>query len=109
MGTESIAAEEVEGMQWGARTPALAEAREGAGIEPGGGVAEILANIDAMQLAIEEATAEKMSIESITSIHRALMGHAPNAQVAGVVRTTQNWIGGNDYNPCGAAFVPPPP
>jgi Fic family protein len=21
----------------------------------------------------------------------------------------QNWIGGNDYNPCGADFVPPPP
>jgi Fic family protein len=25
------------------------------------------------------------------------------------VRDVQNWIGGNDYNPCGAAFVPPPP
>ncbi|MHB8577258.1 MAG: Fic family protein, partial [Dehalococcoidia bacterium] len=24
-------------------------------------------------------------------------------------RNTQNWIGGNNYNPCGAAFVPPPP
>src|SRR3989442_6553088 len=23
--------------------------------------------------------------------------------------TSQNWIGGNDYNPCGADFVPPPP
>ena len=29
--------------------------------------------------------------------------------IAGVVRTAQNWIGGNDYNPCGATFVPPPP
>jgi Fic family protein len=25
------------------------------------------------------------------------------------VRTRQNWIGGNDYNPCGADFGPPPP
>jgi Fic family protein len=25
------------------------------------------------------------------------------------VRTTQNWIGGSGYNPCSAAFVPPPP
>jgi Fic family protein len=25
------------------------------------------------------------------------------------MRTEQNWIGGNDYNPCGADFVPPPP
>ncbi len=107
--TESIASSKVEGMQADARTLARAEARDASGIAPDRGVAEILANIDAMQLAIEEATAEKMSIQSITSIHRALMGHAPNAQVAGVVRTTQNWIGGNDYNPCGAAFVPPPP
>jgi Fic family protein len=28
---------------------------------------------------------------------------------AGRVRTEQNWIGGSGYNPCGAAFVPPPP
>jgi Fic family protein len=26
-----------------------------------------------------------------------------------VVRTVQNWIGGSSYNPCSAAFVPPPP
>jgi Fic family protein len=25
------------------------------------------------------------------------------------VRDQQNWVGGNDYNPCGADFVPPPP
>ena len=37
------------------------------------------------------------------------MAHAPNRHIAGKVRTVQNWIGGNDYNPCGADFVPPPP
>lgn len=43
-------------------------------------------------------------------IHARLMAHVVNAQrIAGVLRTTQNWIGGNDYNPCGADFVPPPP
>jgi Fic family protein len=26
-----------------------------------------------------------------------------------MIREQQNWIGGNDYNPCGADFVPPPP
>jgi Fic family protein len=34
---------------------------------------------------------------------------APNARIAGRIRTLQNWIGGNDHNPCGADFVPPPP
>lgn len=25
------------------------------------------------------------------------------------LREGQNWIGGNDYNPCGADYIPPPP
>jgi Fic/DOC family protein len=25
------------------------------------------------------------------------------------LRTEQNWIGGSDYDPCSASFVPPPP
>ena len=37
------------------------------------------------------------------------MRRAPNGSIAGRVRDVQNWIGGNDYNPCGADFVPPPP
>jgi Fic family protein len=28
---------------------------------------------------------------------------------AGKMRTEQNWIGGSSFNPCSAAFVPPPP
>ena len=36
------------------------------------------------------------------------MANAPNSDITGVVRTDQNWIGGNDYNPCGTDFVPPP-
>jgi Fic family protein len=31
------------------------------------------------------------------------------AEHAGRIRIEQNWIGGSDYNPCSAAFVPPPP
>ena len=37
------------------------------------------------------------------------MERATNQHVAGRIREEQNWIGGNDYNPCGADFVPPPP
>lgn len=71
---------------------------------------EILANIDAMELAIHEAAAvERFSTSEILAIHQRLMESAPNPRIAGRVRTVQNWIGGNDYNPCGADFVPPPP
>lgn len=109
--TESIASSKVEGLQVGVRELARAEAR----LAGGGGTAsatarEVLANIDAMHLAIAMAArAERFGVHDIVAIHVRLMAHAPNAAVAGVVRTQQNWIGGNDYTPCGADFVPPPP
>jgi len=64
-----------------------------------------------MQLAVDDATrAQVFTTGQITSIHAKLMAHLIHApRVAGVIRTTQNWIGGNDYTPCGADFFPPPP
>lgn len=109
--TESIASSKVEGMQVDARTLARAEARSEVGVSIGREAAEILANIDAMQLAVDDAAAAvELTVDHVLSIHRVLLAEAPNAdRVAGVVRDKQNWIGGNDYNPCGADFVPPPP
>ena len=108
--TESIASSKVEGMQLGIRELARAEARIESGGKAGPTALEILANIDAMELAIHEAaTVDRFSTTEIQAIHRRLLEKAPNAHVAGRIRTVQNWIGGNDYNPCGADFVPPPP
>jgi Fic family protein len=108
--TESIASSKVEGMQVDARDLARAEARLESGRKAGSTVAEILANIDAMELAIDHATGSNaVTLDDLVSIHAALMATAPNRHVAGVVRAEQNWIGGNNYNPCGANFVGPPP
>jgi Fic family protein len=108
--TESIASSKVEGMQLDARSLARAEANQETGRKVSSGAAEILANIDAMQLSIERAAdLEGMRPADLLDIHRVLLERTPNLQIAGRLRTTQNWIGGNDYNPCGAAFVPPPP
>jgi Fic family protein len=108
--TESIASSKVEGMQVDARSLARAEANQETGRKVGSSAAEILANIDAMQLSIERAAdLEGVRPADFLDIHRVLLERAPNSQIAGRFRTTQNWIGGNDYNPCGAAFVPPPP
>ena len=108
--TESIASSKVEGMQVDARTLARAEANQEAGRRVGPEAAEILANIDAMQLAVERASSTGgITPRDIIDIHRMLLARAPNAHIAGRIRTAQNWIGGNDYNPCGADFVPPPP
>ena len=104
--TESIASSKVEGMQVDARSLARAEARADLGQTIGREAAEVLANIDAMQFAVDEAAVVPvLTINHICQIHRVLL---VGDRRAGSFRTTQNWVGGNNYNPCGAAFVPPP-
>ena len=108
--TESIASSKVEGMQVDGRDLARAEARVETGGKSGPTAREILNNIDAMELAIDEASSHRdVTVDVVAGVHRALMSDAAHAQIAGVVRAEQNWIGGNNHNPCGAAFVPPPP
>src|SRR6266702_2600962 len=102
--------DELVGLQVGARELARAEANEASGRSIGTEAREIIANIDAMQFAIEEASSHpELTIDAIVEIHRVLMARASNSNIAGRVREQQNWIGGNDYNPCGAASVQPPP
>ena len=108
--TESIASSKVEGMQLGVRELARAEARAESGQKASTLAIEVLANVDAMALAVEDAAvAERFGVGEIIAIHQRLMERAENRSVAGKIRTRQNWIGGNDYNPYGADFVPPPP
>ena len=109
MRTESIASSKVEGLQIGVREFARAEAKAESGIRPSSTAMELLANIDAMVLAVDDAAGvERFGVDEIIAIHRHLLERAPNKRIAGQIRTEQNWIGGNDYNPCGADFVPPP-
>ena len=108
--TESIASSKVEQLQIDARSLARAEANQETGRNVRPQAAEILANVDAMQLSIERAAnVDGLDRRDLEDIHRVLLGRASNSNIAGHVRDTQNWIGGNDYNPCEAAFVPPPP
>ena len=107
--TESIASSKVEGMQVDARTLARAEVKAETVAKVTATAMEILANIDAMVLAVDDAASGVLvSVERIVEIHRVLLENASNASIAGQIRTVQNWIGGNDFNPWGAAFVPPP-
>jgi Fic family protein len=107
--TESIGSSKVEGMQVDAKQLARAEVRDDIGRKASTEALEILANVDAMQYAIEEtASVSRISPYELVAVHRVLMERSfPKS--AGRLRDRQNWIGGNDYNPCGAEFVPPPP
>lgn len=107
--TESIASSKVEGLQVDAKRLARAEVRDDVGRSAGVEALEILANVDAMQFAIEETTSVgRITPYEIVAVHRVLMERS-HPRIAGRPRDKQNWIGGNDYNPCGADFVPPPP
>ncbi len=106
--TESIASSKVEGMQADARSLARGEVAYDTGRRVGPEVAEILANIDAMQFAIETATAHPTIMPAhLIEIQRVLLARSLPDR-AGRIRETQGWIGGNDYNPCDAAYVPAP-
>jgi len=107
--TESIASSKVEGMQVDAKQLARAEVRDDIGRKASVEALEILSNVDAMQFAIEEtASVKRITPYEIVAVHRVLMERS-NQRIAGRLRDQQNWIGGNDFNPCGADFVPPPP
>lgn len=108
--TESIASSKVEGLQMGVRELARAEVRAESGERTSAGALELIDNINMMELAVgEAATGASFGIDDIRAIHRRLMLHAAHRASSGHIRTVQNWIGGNDYTPCGADFVPPPP
>ena len=52
----------------------------------------------------------RFELEHLLNAHRALMVNDPHeAEYAGKFRDMQNWIGGSDYSPRGALYVPPEP
>ena len=72
--------------------------------------AEVLANIDAMVWGVDAVEPDgSITLDTVLEVHRRLLSGTRLEEHGGRVRTVQNWIGGSGYNPCSAAFVPPPP
>jgi Fic family protein len=108
---ESVASSRIEGLEVGPRRLLRAEAAQQLGEQPSDVTAqEILANIDAMAAAISGiSVGTPITLEHLLAFHRRLLTGTRLEEHAGQLRAEQNWIGGSDYNPCSAAFVPPPP
>jgi Fic family protein len=108
---ESVASSRIEGLEIGARRLLRAEAATELGERSSDLTArEILGNIDAMSAAVREVGPEDtITLDTLLGFQRRLMANTRLAEHAGTLRAKQNWIGGSDYNPCSAAFVPPPP
>ncbi|MDR1185702.1 MAG: Fic family protein [Coriobacteriales bacterium] len=101
---EALSSSRIEGLVIGARRILKAEV----GSQVNDVTAQdVLNNIAAMDRALQIATQQEVSTESIQTIHAALLEHTELSRYAGEIRTVQNWIGGNYHNPCGAAYVPP--
>ena len=98
--SESSSSSKIENLTSGARAIALAEL----GNHDKHNASEIVANVHAMQAAIE--LADRLDADAVLAMHAALMrDHHP--ETAGRWRTEQVWIGGGDFGPHGASFVPP--
>lgn len=105
---EAVASSHIEGLQVGARRLLRAEAaatadRAAADVT----AAEVLGNIEAMDVAVH-LTAGSVTPGDILEMHRRLLSSTDRRVHAGRFRDEQSWIGGSSYNPCSAAFVPPP-
>ena len=106
---ECVASSRIEGLVVGARRLLRADAARTLG-DPVSDVtaAEVLANIDAMSWALRAEPDAAITLDMLLETHRRLMAGTRLSEHGGRIRTQQNWIGGSDFNPCSAAFVPPP-
>ncbi|NGP08788.1 Fic family protein [Rhodococcus sp. 14C212] len=69
-----------------------------------------LAAVKALIAMVDAAGDGPITLDTLLGAHRLLM--TPDfytARDSGAVRDVQNWIGGSDYTPIDALFVPPPP
>jgi Fic family protein len=106
---ESVGSSYIEGLEVSpARLLRADFLRAETGRTDDGTSAEVLANVDSVTYAIEHAH-EDLTVDRICEIHRRLLAPTRQHEHAGIIRQKQNWIGGSEYNPLGAAFIPPPP
>lgn len=100
--TESVSSSRIENLTASAKAIALAELGDASRAN----AAVIVANTTAMKAAI--ALADHLDGTALLAMHKALLGDA-EPESAGKWRAVQNWVGGSDWSPHEAAFVPPQP
>ncbi|MEA2927797.1 MAG: hypothetical protein QOG38_225 [Hyphomicrobiales bacterium] len=107
---EAVASSKIEGLQVGGRRLLKAQLAAALGEDPSDITAtEVLNNIEAMRWAVDSvADVVQITVDHLLGIHQRLLAGTSLEQHGGRLRQQQNWIGGSSYNPCSAAFVPPP-
>jgi Fic family protein len=98
--SESASSSMIENLTSGAKAIALAEL----GSPDKRNATEIVGNVHAMQAALE--LADRLDAQAVLAMHAALLGELEPTG-AGRWRAEQVWIGGDNFGPHGASFVPP--
>ena len=108
---ESVASSRIEGLEVGGRRLLRADAARQLGEDPRDATAtEVLGNIDAMAWGLDAVEpGGSITLDTMLEAHGRLLTGTRLQDHAARIRTVQNWIGGSNYNPCSADFVPPPP
>jgi Fic family protein len=105
--TESVASSKIEAIE--ASLDDYARALHG--IRSNSSASSMAAATTALDSMIGQVSrGSRLKLTAITSAHEVLMRDDPaEAAYAGRLRDMQNWIGGSDYSPRAALYVPPPP
>jgi Fic family protein len=107
--SEAMASSRIEGMQVSPQQVALAELAQTEHLtKPGfSRTAQLVANNITIvgKAATDLAESPAITLAGVGELHRALL---PDERHHGL-REVQNWIGGGDWSPIDAQFVPPPP
>lgn len=105
--TESVASSKIEHVE--ADVTDYARALHGVKSNPSA-VSMAAATVALDHLIASVNDGAEVTLKAILRAHEALMSEDPGeAGYAGRVRDVQNWIGGSDYSPRNALYVPPPP
>lgn len=103
--SEALASSAIEELQLSHRKLARAEMEGERGEYK---AKEVLGNVRAMEEGIRIGDRiDRLTVDDICAIHRALAIVPPLNRIAGKLREEQGWIGG--HSPPVAAYVPPPP
>jgi Fic family protein len=103
--SEAVASSKIEGLLLSHRRLAKATAVPESDVN----AQSVLGNVAALEAAYELAhSSQRFSLAAFRSIHRRLFEGTPDERLGGMIRTRQNWIGGDATSPVNADFVPPP-
>lgn len=104
--SEAIASSRIEGLAPSPQQVALAELGTHEAVRGVSEQARLVANNMTIvrRATTELVEAEQVTVEHVVGLHRALL---PDDVRHHGLRTVQNWIGGSDWHPIDADFVPP--